>query len=79
MVTGIVSILGGFCLLGIPTIAAIILGHMGLKDTENEAKAGRGMAITGLILGYICVLPVAYFAFSMVVGVGMMGAASTAP
>ncbi|GGN61961.1 hypothetical protein GCM10010112_19690 [Actinoplanes lobatus] len=68
MVLGIISILGGALILGLPAIAAVVLGHMGLKDTQNEAKAGRGMAITGLVLGYVCLVPAAFFFVMMIVG-----------
>ena len=54
MVCGIVGVM--FCyfcaLLGIP---AVICGHMALKQINESPlpMAGRGMAITGLILGYL--------------------------
>ncbi|WP_120521651.1 DUF4190 domain-containing protein [Arthrobacter celericrescens] len=51
MICGIVGLVsGGF--LGLPQIAAVILGHIGLK----KEPAGRGFALTGLITGYIGVL-----------------------
>lgn len=37
----------------IGAIAAIILGHMGLGDVKKNNKSGRGLAITGLVLGYV--------------------------
>ena len=45
---GIAALVGfGFFLL--PQIAAVILGHMAL----SREPAGRGMAIAGLVLGYV--------------------------
>jgi hypothetical protein len=45
---GIAALIGfGFFLL--PQIAAVILGHMAL----TREPAGRGMAIAGLVLGYV--------------------------
>ena len=45
---GIAALVGfGFFLL--PQIAAVILGHMALR----REPAGRGMAIAGLVLGYV--------------------------
>ena len=39
---------------GIAFLPAIILGHMGLSETKkNPAIKGRGMAIAGLIMGYL--------------------------
>src|SRR3954447_11900067 len=57
LVLGIVGILGGWCTLAIPCILAVIFGHAGLNDTKNGAKQGRGMAIAGLVLGYVGLAP----------------------
>ncbi len=36
------------------SIPAIVLGHMGLAETKkNPAVGGRGMALAGVILGYV--------------------------
>ena len=62
MVCGILSLFFCFCggmLLGIP---AVICGHMAMKQTGSESPGmpprmgGRGMAIAGLIMGYIGIL-----------------------
>ena len=62
MVCGILGLFFCFCggtLLGIP---AVICGHMALKQTRSESPGmrprmgGRGMAIAGLIMGYIGIL-----------------------
>lgn len=34
-------------------IAAIIFGHMGLSQIKRTGDAGRGIALTGLIIGYV--------------------------
>jgi hypothetical protein len=57
MVLGIVGILFGWCSLGIPSLLVIVFGHLGLNETKTGAKTGRGMAIAGLILGYVCLIP----------------------
>ncbi|MFT4232182.1 MAG: DUF4190 domain-containing protein [Leucobacter sp.] len=38
-------------------IAAIVFGHLGLGQIKRTGDAGRGLALTGLIIGY------SYFAF----------------
>jgi peptidyl-prolyl cis-trans isomerase B (cyclophilin B) len=38
-------------------IAGIVFGHMGLNQIKRNGDPGRGLALTGLIVGY------AYFAF----------------
>lgn len=34
-------------------IAAIIFGHLGLSQIKRTGDAGRGIALTGLIIGYV--------------------------
>ncbi len=48
MILGLV----GF-LTWITSIPAIILGHMAKKEIERTGEPGHGMAMTGLITGYI--------------------------
>lgn len=35
------------------SILAVIFGHVALRRISREGKSGRGMAIAGLVLGYI--------------------------
>lgn len=55
--------------LGIP---AVICGHMALSqiNTSHEPVAGRGMAIAGLILGYLGILitlgAICFFMFALI-------------
>jgi hypothetical protein len=37
----------------IGSILAVIFGHVALRRIAREGKAGRGMAIAGLVLGYV--------------------------
>ncbi|MDJ0320818.1 DUF4190 domain-containing protein [Pseudarthrobacter sp. PS3-L1] len=48
LVLGLVSLFFGAFM--IPQIAAVIAGHLGLR----REPAGKGMSITGLVLGYLC-------------------------
>lgn len=34
-------------------VAAIVFGHLGLNQIKRTGDAGRGIALTGLILGYV--------------------------
>lgn len=59
MVCGIVGVLMCFCYLsGLCGIPAVICGHMALSRISRSPVpvAGRGMAIAGLILGYLDIL-----------------------
>ena len=50
------SILGIF-LMAIPTIIGLIFGHIALSEIKNSAGKlkGRGLALAGLIIGYITI------------------------
>lgn len=53
MICGIISVLGGVMIL-IPTILAIVFGHVSLSQiNRNKGRAGRGMSIAGLVMGYV--------------------------
>jgi hypothetical protein len=57
LVLGIVGLVIGWCLCGIPSLLAIIFGHIGLKETRNNARSGHALAVTGLIMGYVLIIP----------------------
>jgi hypothetical protein len=44
-----------FWCCAVPGIVSIVLGHLALEDIENSggAKRGRGMAIAGIVLGWV--------------------------
>jgi hypothetical protein len=71
MVCGIASVIMGFLLL--PQVAAIVTGHMALKR-EPSAK---GMSITGLVLGYLCLLGYGAFWLLLIVGLAYARTTST--
>jgi hypothetical protein len=75
MVLGILGVLGGWCMFGIPCILAVIFGHVSLPVTRDGRVGGRGMAVTGLILGYLFVIPMIIFTVMMFAGM----VASTTP
>lgn len=68
LVCGLLGLFGGWCLFGIPCLAAVALGHMATSETKTGRKAGHGNAIAGLILGYICVVPMALAGVWIVIG-----------
>jgi uncharacterized membrane protein len=55
MVLGITGIPFSWFLVGIPSILAVIFGHIGLSKANHGTGGGKGMAIAGLVLGYIVV------------------------
>ncbi|SEO13101.1 DUF1707 and DUF4190 domain-containing protein [Actinacidiphila rubida] len=40
-------------LLGLPAIPAVILGHLARRQIRRTGEQGDGMAVAGLVLGYI--------------------------
>lgn len=72
LVFGILGMLGGFCLFAVPCVIAVICGHAGLIETRGGAKSGRGMAIAGMIMGYLFVGPAI-----AVVAMGGLGAVTS--
>jgi len=78
MVLGIVGIASGCCSFGIPSILAVIFGHLGLSDTRNDVKSGRGQAIAGLVLGYVVFVPAVIFSIMVVFG-GVIGSLTPTP
>ena len=70
MVCGIASVIMGFLLL--PQVAAIVTGHMALK----REPSGKGMSITGLVLGYLCLLGYGAFWLLLIIGLAYAGTTS---
>jgi hypothetical protein len=46
----------GLFLCGVPAILGVIFGGIGLSQTKDNARSGRGLAIAGLIIGVLAVL-----------------------
>lgn len=80
LVLGIVGVAFGWCLLGIPCLLAVIIGHVAIADTRDDAKSGRGQAVAGLTLGYVALAPAIILFFWLVMG-GLLsaGASTTSP
>lgn len=72
LVTGILGVLIGCCSFGIPSILAVVFGHLALRETRTGARGGHGMAIAGLILGYLLVVPMIFLSVQVVLG-GLFG------
>lgn len=72
MIMGIIGLLGGWCVFGLPCVVAVVLGHIGLVATKGGRRSGHGMAIAGLVMGYLVVVPAALFSI-MFVFAGVFG------
>lgn len=60
---------------GITGVLAVIFGHLATRETKTGARGGHGMAITGLILGYLAIA--GWALFILLLSIGVIGAAST--
>lgn len=69
LVLGILGLVGGCCTLGIPCVFAVIFGHIGYAQTKDGQRSGKGMAIAGLVMGYIFFLPM--LALTLFGGLGL--------
>ncbi|PMD05197.1 DUF4190 domain-containing protein [Brevibacterium paucivorans] len=54
LVLGIISILSTYP-IGIIGIAPVIMGHIALKQCKERDQEGKGLAIAGLITGYLAI------------------------
>lgn len=57
LVLSLVGLVGGWCLCGVPSLLAVIFGHVGAARTRSGEVAGHGMAVAGLVLGYVLIIP----------------------
>ncbi|MFG2167920.1 DUF4190 domain-containing protein [Micromonospora chersina] len=78
LVLGILGVLGGWCLFGLPCVLAVILGHLALRETRDGMRSGHGMAVAGLVLGYVFVGPMILFTVMVFFG-SVMSAATPTP
>lgn len=77
---GIAGIVLSWFTLGFPSLLAVVFGHAGFRETRDRTIRGRGMAIAGLILGYLILIPSILVFLTAVADVISSGIpASTAP
>jgi hypothetical protein len=67
LIMGIVSVLGGACLV-IPPFVAVGLGHLARRETRTGQRGGNGMAVAGLIMGYLGVVAWLLFGLQLMIG-----------
>jgi hypothetical protein len=83
LVLGILSLLGTFCWLGLPLgVPAIVFGGLANRDIRRSEgmSGGRGMAITGIVLGSLgAVFSLAYVGFMVAAIVSASTAATATP
>lgn len=55
IVSLVCSIIGVFT-CGVTSVVGVVFGHVAMSQIKRTGEEGRGMAITGLILGYVFTL-----------------------
>ena len=75
-IISLVASLVGFVLIlpVVGSIAGVIMGHISLKQIKDRGERGRGMALAGVIIGYITLL----FVILFVIGISILIANSAA-
>ena len=67
-ICGLLGLVGGLPSFGIINIAAIVMGHMARSQIrQNPNEDGAGIALAGLIMGYIGLLIVPLVVLAIVV------------
>jgi hypothetical protein len=80
LVLGLVGLFVSWFTFGIPSILAVIFGHIGISQTRpDRGLSGRGMAIAGLVLGYIVVAFAVYVSIVVVYAIGQVATTTPSP
>lgn len=57
LVFAILGMITACCTFGVFSAAAVMCGHVALGETRSGQRSGRGMAVAGLIMGYLVIGP----------------------
>lgn len=69
-IAALVCGIAGLMMIPFASIAAIVLGHVSLSSVKRTGEGGRGLALAGLILGYVVTVgAILIIAFIIIVGV----------
>ena len=68
LIFGILGLVAGCCTFGVFSVVAVICGHAALRETNNNAKGGHGMAVASLVMGYIGLIPAIFLSVGLVTG-----------
>jgi hypothetical protein len=72
LVLGLLGLTGVCCWpLVVLSFIGVICGHLALGETRSGTKAGNGLAVSGLIVSYLSVVPTAVVLIMAVMGAGL--------
>lgn len=66
-------VLGIVWLYWIGSVLAVIFGHVALTQLKSSQQSGKGMAIAGLVLGYLGIATLAIIAIAIAAAAGPSG------
>ena len=70
MILGIIGLLFGLFCLGFPfAVAAVICGHIARSQIRSKSLGGNGMAVAGLVTGYLVIALSALIGLIFMVGI----------
>ena len=49
----VAAVVGLLWIYGLASLTAVILGHISLRQIGRSGERGRGLAVTGLVIGYL--------------------------
>jgi hypothetical protein len=70
LVLGLAGLVLSWFTFGIPSLLALIFGIVGIRQTTHRQRAGRGLAVTGTVLGAIMLLLGAWVSTAVIYGIG---------
>lgn len=70
LVFAVLGLVTGCCTFGVFSAAAVLCGHIALRETKSGQRSGHGMAVGGLIMGYLIVGPALAISIMAVFGSG---------
>ena len=66
LVLGIIGLFLSWITFGIPSLLAVIFGHVGVSRVRRGVGDGKGMAIGGMVLGYLVIAVFVFFVGSLI-------------
>lgn len=72
LILGLLGLSGVCCWpLVILSVIGVLCGHLALGETRSGVKAGNGLAVAGLIVSYLTVLPTVVLIIMAAMGAGI--------
>lgn len=70
LILGLTGVVVSWFTFGIPSLLALIFGIVGIRQTTNRQREGRGMAIAGTVLGAVMLALGLWVSAAVVYGIG---------